>query len=602
MLGTNTFAKAALVAAYIAPLPNPFSDKDLGMLLIPNAQGQSFYVKPGGNDLASGTDDANAWGTITKVNAALANGTIGAGAQVLFKKDGTYSGRINLDGRTGITFDAYGTGSADPVISGAVAITSWDAAPVPVSGGFRWSADVASGHAQVHGVFQGTVRQTLAREPDAGWFFIDSWTNNSLTDSDLGGTGIDWTQGGQAVIRASNWRYDVVPCTGQTGNTIQFDPISLPGNPAPTGIYNWGYFLQNELDAANTPGEWYYELVGGQGRLHFVTNDGINAPLGVEVAVLDRCMDIRRSNNIIVKHIKFTRAVRGIKLYGDYGAGGVEFPVNGVTVDHCAFSQLFRGVDDDSNTAFMSNFGHIYQWNRFDEIGDAAIWTSATDCQVKNNTVSNCGLWPGWGSNGWGYIGIRSIGPGTLVENNLLTDIGYIGISIGGTGAIVRRNLLQRAMMSLNDGGGISMDNSDALLIEQNIVVDMVGNVESTAANYPANEPITTGIYFGDQHLLNVTVRDNTVLGCTAGMYVDHNHLNASIAVGQKHRILSNTLFGNTYAQLSISDNSNYRTGQLGAPQGAGGVNFVSAYPDEYQGNILYTLRSDQWCMTQESV
>jgi hypothetical protein len=578
------------------------SDKGLGALLVPNAQGQSFYVKPGGNDQASGTDDANAWGTITKVNAALANGTIGAGAQVLFKKDGTYAGRINLDGRTGITFDAYGTGSADPVISGAVAITSWDAAPVPVSGGFRWSADVAGGHAQLHGVFQGTVRQTLAREPDAGWFFIDSWTNNSLTDSDLGGTGIDWTQGGQAVIRASNWRYDVVPCTGQTGNTIQFDPISLPGNPAPTGTYNWGYFLQNELDAANTPGEWYYELVGGQGRLHFVTNDGINAPLGVEVAVLDRCMDIRRSNNIIVKHITFTRAVRGIKLYGDYGAGGVEFPVNGVTVDHCAFSQLFRGVDDDSNSAFMSNFGHIYQWNRFDEIGDAAIWTSATDCQVKNNTVNNCGLWPGWGSNGWGYIGIRSIGPGTLVENNLLTDIGYIGISIGGTGAIVRRNLLQRAMMSLNDGGGISMDNSDALLIEQNIVVDMVGNVESTAANYPANEPITTGIYFGDQHLLNVTARDNTVMGCTAGMYLDHNHLNASIAVGQKHRIQSNTLFGNTYAQLSISDNSNYRTGQLGAPQGAGGFNFVSAYPDEYQGNILYTLRSDQWCMTQESV
>ncbi len=57
MLGTNTFAKAALVAAYIAPLLNPFSDKDLGMLLIPNAQGQSFYVKPGGNDLF-GTDDA----------------------------------------------------------------------------------------------------------------------------------------------------------------------------------------------------------------------------------------------------------------------------------------------------------------------------------------------------------------------------------------------------------------------------------------------------------------------------------------------------------------------------------------------------------------
>ncbi|MBK8611886.1 MAG: right-handed parallel beta-helix repeat-containing protein [Flavobacteriales bacterium] len=153
---------------------------------------------------------------------------------------------------------------------------------------------------------------------------------------------------------------------------------------------------------------------------------------------------------------------------------------------------------------------------------------------------------PGLGENNWGYFGIRATGAGLVITDNVLEDIGYIGIGADGN-ALIERNVVRRALLILNDGGGIAIDNADGLIIRNNIVSDISGNIESTAPNFQAYHPICHGIYFGNISIKNTLVKSNTVANCLgSGVHVDHT------MVSQGNRIEDNVLFNNT-VQLSIS-------------------------------------------------
>jgi len=83
-----------------------------------NAKATTYYVKNRGNDLAEGTSDATAWGTINKVNSF----NFSAGDSVLFKRGDMW--REQLAAKSGdtfgyITFGAYGVG-AKPLFLGSV--------------------------------------------------------------------------------------------------------------------------------------------------------------------------------------------------------------------------------------------------------------------------------------------------------------------------------------------------------------------------------------------------------------------------------------------------------------------------------------------------
>jgi hypothetical protein len=190
------------------------------------------------------------------------------------------------------------------------------------------------------------------------------------------------------------------------------------------------------------------------------------------------------------------------------------------------------------------------------------------------------------GENNWGYFGIRATGAGLVITDNVLEDIGYIGIGADGN-ALIERNVVRRALLILNDGGGIAIDNADGLIIRNNIVSDISGNIESTAPNFQAYHPICHGIYFGNISIKNTLVKSNTVANCLgSGVHVDHT------MVSQGNRIEDNVLFNNT-VQLSISDFSNYNGPGATAPY------HMPAFNDVYTGNVLYSLTKDQLCMQQ---
>ena len=83
----------------------------------------NYYVKTGGNDGLSGTSDANAWATITKVNSS----SFSAGDTIFFRRGDTFRGQLIIpsSGSAGnhIVFDAYGTGSK-PKLFGAKDLSS----------------------------------------------------------------------------------------------------------------------------------------------------------------------------------------------------------------------------------------------------------------------------------------------------------------------------------------------------------------------------------------------------------------------------------------------------------------------------------------------
>lgn len=88
----------------------------------PAPGGKTFYLRSNGDDSKSGLSDANAWASIVKLNAALADGTIARGDVVLLRRGDTFYGAVTtIPPATGseprLSIGAYGSG-ARPQISG----------------------------------------------------------------------------------------------------------------------------------------------------------------------------------------------------------------------------------------------------------------------------------------------------------------------------------------------------------------------------------------------------------------------------------------------------------------------------------------------------
>jgi len=80
---------------------------------------ENYYVKTGGDDNLSGTSDATAWATVSKVNSF----TFSPGDNIYFNRGDSWSGNslyVNVSGNSNnyITYSAYGTGNKPIITSG----------------------------------------------------------------------------------------------------------------------------------------------------------------------------------------------------------------------------------------------------------------------------------------------------------------------------------------------------------------------------------------------------------------------------------------------------------------------------------------------------
>ncbi|MEO8733671.1 MAG: right-handed parallel beta-helix repeat-containing protein, partial [Flavobacteriales bacterium] len=414
-----------------------------------------YYISPSGNDGNNGTSSSTAWKTIDRLNQVTYS--IVAGDQILFKRDGTYRGIVSVaaygTAAAPVTVGAYGTGAA-PVISGSMLVSGWSQ-----YNGNIWRANIGAGQ-NVQYLYMNGQLMTLARYPNTGWLRNDQGTNTSLHDDALTQPSGYWT-GSILVVRATNWNYDRATISGFSQGTLSFPTIYDV-----LGSNNWGYFLCNKLSELDQPGEWYYDQ--SSGMLYFQAPGNINpSTVTVEASVRDMGLEVSwHRSNVIISGLAFQHQSNACIHVQD---------ADHVTVDGCTFSDAYRGIVSvgHANSYTNSTFTRTY---------GTALFALDDSSDIMDNEFTDVGMVPGLGESSWGYFGIRTSGTGLVVSGNRLENIGYTGIEVDHN-TLVEKNVLINATALLNDGGGIAFDFANGLVIQDNIIRDCTGNLESSASS-----------------------------------------------------------------------------------------------------------------------
>lgn len=518
---------------------------------------------------------AGPWSSLQGLN--IHQGLLQPGDEVLLLRGHTYHGFVQLNGVNGtmalpIVIGAYGAGSA-PVISGSDLLDNsfWTDAN---SDGLWEHPGTGSGPTYL---FDSGTLMTAARYPDTGWLRTETNTTNAEIRCSVLPQAPGYWNDGTAVVRTANWSYNIVPVqshisTGLTfnGNVLEF---------LDSHKHDWGFFiLGSRATDADANGEWVFE----NNIVHYRT--GTQQPDDVEAAVREYGLFVNGGSWITVRDLVFEHFTTSCIYFN---------ACNNPKVEDCEFRHSKQGIGCAPPTAS----GHQYLGNSFHDIYNQAINAAANGSTIADNTLTDIGMIPGLGNNGYGgQRGMLSAGSDCVIERNALNRIGYSGMDVKGDGTVVKNNLVNEALASLNDGGGIAFDECDGMVIEGNIVQGLNANeaqkLESSSFTYYAYYSISFGIYYGNLPIKNLLVKGNTVSDCSSGIHVDHTICN------EGNRVHSNTLFNNR-VQLSISDNSNDNSHFLMPPQCLDSPPYyMPSYPgEEYVGNICYSLSGDQKCV-----
>ena len=527
----------------------------LGVLAPGIADAATYYVSNSGSDTNTGTSTTSAWKTIDKVNTL--SSALLPGDQVLFQRGGTFRGTLNINcsgsASQFITIGAYGTGAL-PIISGSTSVTNWT-----VHSGNIYRAQVGQ---LVTQVYVAGSRMTLARYPNTGWLRNDNATVTTLYDNALTQSSGYWNAA-TVVIRSANWCYEIPTVSGFSGGTLSFPAITTN-----MGNLNWGYFLCNKLSELDQAGEWFYESTSGYLYL-WAPGNANPGSLTVEASTLDHGIVTGWQRQYIkVQDLEFRhQRVAGFRNDGS----------NYVTLTGCTFRNLYHGIRSYGtyNTYTASTYTDTYA------TGAYLIDNNTT---FSYNTLTNIAILPGQGETNWGYFGVRGNGAGCVIRANSFDYTGYTAIEVN-QDHLVEKNVVRHALALLNDGGGIAFDSSNGLIVRDNTVMDLIGNIDSSAPNFIQCVPIGHGIYFGNTTNKNDLIQYNTVFNCpSAGIHYDHT------MVSSGNQVKDNVLYNNQW-QLSLSDVSN----SVGT--GATSPFFVPSYNDVISGNLMYCLKEGQECL-----
>jgi len=442
--------------------------------------------------------------TIAQVNAH----TFVAGDSISFKRGETFYGTLTISqsGISGnpIVITAYGTGN-NPIITGLSTVTGWT-----TIGGGVYSKALNCESAPNLLIIDG-VQYAMGRYPNSGWLYYESHSGTtSITDNQLTGTP-NWT-GAEAVIRKSAFVIDRNPITNHSTSTLTITNTGALTN-------GWGYYVQNDLDALDQYGEWYYNTATSTLYVYFGAVDP--ATKTTQLPTID--YGITPASGI--DYLTFDN----LSVYG-YNKRGVGLSGNDfITVQNCNITyagQIGIRISGCLNTSIINN--------TVKKSNDIGILTAsgANNTLIQGNTIDSTEniLCQGLG-NYLSGVGIYAFqGSDMIVEYNRVTNTGYCGIKFGGNNQIVKYNLIDNFCLFQTDGGGIYYGDQNLysnMLIHNNIIANGFGNT--------LGEPIGTvngaagGIYIDYGATGGVTIRDNSIYNCSGpGIW---NHASNNITV-----------------------------------------------------------------------
>lgn len=511
---------------------------------------RDWYIAPGGADGGPGT--------VAEPLATLAHAfsRAAAGDAILLKRGGTYRA-LDLDAGSSLSVGAYGNG-ARPILTGSVRVQltgTWAGNPAVRTGSVAGRVVAC----YVDGRF---VR--LARWPNINHGFLRNDADDQpdlIVDSELGARpGVvagRWT-GARVRWRRWSWWWETRPIT-QHGpvDTLHLgpegrfqDPFSDPGS---------GYFIDNDLDELDAPGEWYW----GSGVLYLYPPSGadpdtmrvdvITSTSTAPLVVHDDEPEGIRTTGTSFNNVHFSRYF------------GSALQLNGpAVVDSCTFSEI-------ESTAIH------FTWNAqpftvrrsvLRDVRNIAIrgWADATGPSgslIERNLFLRIGAEPGYG--GWGSWHAAGIIVGqanaAVVRLNRFVDTGYAGIILGSDGQTVENNVFVRAMGTLNDGAAV-YTNCNASIIRGNIILDTIGNLEYSHPWWPMGHGIwpeflsdfsgsvITGntLYGNNGH--GIFLPNNFTCTISGNVIVDSRRAALSLSIDsnpdQGHSITGNTLVSTT--------------------------------------------------------
>jgi hypothetical protein len=562
--------------------------------------GTDYFVSCTGNDSNNGTSMSTPWATISKVNTMT--GSQRPGMRIFFKRGCTFRGTLNFyNGGTNtapVVVDAYGEGSA-PVISGNTLVTGWTQ-----HSGNIWRAAVSAPATAPKYLFIGGQYQTMARQPNTGFYFTTSRSGTTISDTDntwLSSQSANSLVGAQFVERASPWSYSVGNITANSGTTLTGEDIGggsiKYGTSWPT--LQWGYLLRNKLSFLDTAGEWYFDPATNTVYLWAPSNANPNN-LTVEMSSLAEGIYFGSSTtNVTVRNL----VVEGQTSYALRISSSKR-----ITLENLDVRNAYAGIHQYAGSGNPVADRNVFRNNHIRDLNIYGISVFGGNGHlIEGNVVERISLVPDRiFSSSMTHIGITTPGTTTNVSSirNIVRDIGWSGFAVSGSGAITE-NLVERTMRTLTDGGGITFDATDGMLMNKNIVKDVgVGsgatagtggspNMESQPILYIGYSAKDKGFYFGDGSgggpIKNTTIENNVVINATDGVWIDHG------VQFTNNRVVNNIVYSFNRAGIGFSDYSNYRSfpGSDCQPF-SNSPCFVGQYNDVVTGNKIYGVASHQ--------
>lgn len=532
----------------------------------------NYYIKNDGNDGAAGTSPANAWASISKLNASFK--LIVPGDSILFKCGDVFYGKI-IAGKSGsasaqIVFSCYGTG-VKPIISGFTNLNNWIN-----SGGGIFKKNIAIADASLIIVTINNNLQRMGRFPNAdaangGWLYNEAVNNNALTltDKDLS-SGTNWT-GAEAVMRKQRWIIDRCKVVAQNGNTITYtNPTGTIGGPS-AAKKGWGYFFQNDIRTLDQFGEWYFNSDTKDISIYFGTNNP--ASYKIKASITDTLLNLgggkgREAKSFItIEKLSF----EGANKVAIYGLGG-----SNILIKNCKFNNNYNAVDLFYTANSTTSNNTITNCLNNGLVQVAMNYASTT---IQKNTIKNIGLFAGMGGSGdANYAALRQNGNNGNIQYNRIDSVGYNGIEYNGSNTTVAFNYITNFCITKDDGGGIYTQGGTKetnRTVTYNIVIGGIG------APFGSENKInnTIGIYT-DDNSNNVNINHNTIANIAdAGLFcngtnfvtLDNNIIyNAAIAIKLTRSQTNQLLRNNTItANQCFPNRTNimYWNGRLKEPE-----------------------------------
>ncbi len=246
-------------------------------------------------------------GTITKPFSTVKEALTSAkGGDSVILKAGTYRERITLPTKNPLILKAEE--GARVVISGAEVIGGWKP--------FRDKIFVATLDWQPKDLYVNSTRQGMAREPNQGWYTIQSLQGLTIGDAEHLSKRSDDLVGGHAqFFQRSGTVFYSKPIVAQdkANGTVDFDPkndkwIKLKANDS--------YILKNRLSLLDQAGEWVVEAAeSGKYKVYFWPLDTGDLKSTQSPRLEDNLISVRNGQNLRIEGLEVTgSAGKGIEV------------------------------------------------------------------------------------------------------------------------------------------------------------------------------------------------------------------------------------------------------------------------------------------------